>query len=75
MYFTINLAFSNYLELMPNMTDQLPINRGKTHSEQTLPVHLNVSHFDYALSSRPGKLKDFIHNYVQNTNCKEIFDL
>ena len=29
MYFTINLAFSNYLELMPNMTDQLPINRGK----------------------------------------------
>ena len=30
MYFTINLAFSNYLEVMPNMTDQIPINRGKT---------------------------------------------
>ena len=28
MYFTINLAFSNYLELMQNITDQLPINRG-----------------------------------------------
>ena len=35
MYFTINLAFSNYLELMLNMTDQLPINRGKTDFEQT----------------------------------------
>ena len=29
MYFTINLAFSNYLELIPYMTDQ-PINKGKT---------------------------------------------
>ena len=26
MYFTINLAFSNYLELMPNITDQLILN-------------------------------------------------
>ena len=37
MYFTINLAFSNYLELMPNITDQLTINRGKTNYEQPLP--------------------------------------
>ena len=29
MYFTINLAFSNYLELMPNITDQPTLNRGK----------------------------------------------
>ena len=34
MYFTINLAFSNYLELMPNITNQLTINRGKTNHEQ-----------------------------------------
>ena len=60
MYFTINLAFSNYLELMPNMTDQLPINRGKTDFEQTLPVHLNILNFDNSLSTRPGKLKEFI---------------
>ena len=45
MYFAINLAFSNYLELMPNMTDQLPINRGKTNFEQPLPVYLNISYF------------------------------
>ena len=75
MYFTINLAFSNYLELMPNITDQLPINRGKTNFEQPLPVYLNVSHFDNSLSNRPGKLKEFIQNYMQCTNNKEIFDL
>ena len=75
MYFTINLAFSNYLELMPNMTNQLPINRGKTDFEQPLPIYLNNSHFDNSLSNRPGKLKEFIQNYMQSTNNKEIFDL
>ena len=75
MYFTINLAFSNYLDLMPNMTDQLPINRGKSDFEQPLPIYLNISHFDNSLSDRPGKLKDFIHNYMQSTKNKEIFYL
>ena len=39
MYFTINLAFSNFLELIPNITDQLPINKGKTDFEQPLPIY------------------------------------
>ena len=52
MYFTINLAFSNYLELIPNMTDQLPINRGKTDFEQPLPIYLNNLHFDNSLSDQ-----------------------
>ena len=75
MYFTINLAFSNYLELMPNLTDQLTLNRGKTNHEQPLPVYLNISCYDNSLSDRPGKLKEFIHNYIQSTNNKEIFEL
>ena len=62
MYFTINVTFSNYIELMPNMTNQLPINRGKTDFEQPLPFYLNNSHFDNSLSNRPGKLKEFIQN-------------
>ena len=60
MYFTINLAFSNYLELIPNMTNQLPINKGKTDFEQPLPIYQNNLHFDNSLSGRPGKLKEFI---------------
>ena len=73
MYFTINLAFSNYLELMPNITDQLTLNRGKTNHEQPLPIYLNISRYDNLLSDRPGKLKEFIHNYIQSTSNKEIF--
>ena len=75
MYFTINLVFLNFLELMPNLTDQLNLNRGKTNHEQLLPVYLNISRYDNSLSDRPGKLKEFIHNYIQSTNNKEIFEL
>ena len=75
MYFTINLAFTNYLDLMPNIMEQLTLNRGKTSYEQPLPVHLNISHYDHSLSDGPGKLKERVHNYIQSTNNKEIFDL
>ena len=75
MYFTFNLPFSNYLELMLNITDQLTLNRGKTNHEQPLPIYLNISHYDNSLSNRPGKLKEFVHNYIQSTNNKEIFEL
>ena len=34
MYFTINLAFTNYLDLMPNLMEQLTLNRDKTGLEQ-----------------------------------------
>ena len=75
MYFTINLAFTNYLDLMPNIMEQLTLNRGKTSYEQPLLVYLNISHYDNSLSGEQGKLKEFIHNYIQSTNNKEIFDL
>ena len=64
MYFTINLAFTNYLDLMPNIMEQLTLNRDKTNYEQPLLVYLNISRFDNSLSNRPGKLKDFLHNYI-----------
>ena len=75
MYFTINLAFSNYLELMPNITDHLTLNRGKTNHEQPLPIYLNMSCYDNSLSDRQGKLKEFVCNYIQSTNNKDIFEL
>ena len=75
MYFTINLAFTNYLDLMPNIMEQLNLNRDKTNYEEPLPVYLNISCFDNSLSNRPGKLKDFMHNYICSTNNKEIFEL
>ena len=54
--------------------EHLTLNRHKTSYEQPLPVYLNISHFDNSLSNRPGKLKDFIHNYIQSTSDKEIFE-
>ena len=75
MYFTNNLAFSNYLELMPNITDQLTLNRGKTNHEQPLSIYLNISCYDDSLSYRPGKLKEIVCNYIQSTNNEEIFEL
>ena len=75
MYFTINLAFSNYLELMPNMTEHKTLNRDKMLREQPLPVYINILHYDTTLTDRTTKLKEFIHNYICSNNEKEIFDL
>ena len=35
MYFTINLAFTNYLDKLPNLTDSLPITKVRIKYEQT----------------------------------------
>ena len=40
MYFTINLAFTNYLDVLPNLTEPLTSIRDRTHYEQPLPIHL-----------------------------------
>ena len=70
MYFTINLAFTKYLDMLPNLTDSLPIIKDRTRYEQPLPLYLSVSHFDNFLRHR---LKDFMNGYINNV--KEIFDL
>ena len=74
MYFTINLTFTNNLDMFPNLTDSLTLIRDKTSYKQPLPIHLNVPHYDSSLNNRPTKLKDFLNNYIY-TNDKEIFNL
>ena len=46
MYFTINIAFTNYLDMLPNLTEPLPLIRDRTHHEQPLPIHLNIPYYD-----------------------------
>ena len=41
MYFTINLAFTNYLDMLPNQTDSLPIIKDRMRYEQPLPLNLS----------------------------------
>ena len=45
MYFTINLAFTNYLDILPNLTESLTLIRDRTHNEQPIPIHLNIPHY------------------------------
>ena len=75
MYFTINLALTNYLDVLPNLTEPLTLIRDRTHYKQPLPIHLKVPHYDNSLTNRPSKLKEFLDDYIQDTNDKEIFDL
>ena len=72
MYFMINLAFTNYLDMILNLTDSLPIIKDRSRYEQPLPLNLSIPHFDNSLRHRPTKLKDFMHSYISD---KEIFDL
>ena len=70
MYFTINMAFTNYLNMLPNITTPSLI-RDRTTYEQPLPINLTFPAFDTSLKGAPTKLKKFMHNYAK---CKEIFD-
>ena len=72
MHFTINLVFSNYLDMISNLTDSLLIIKDRTRYEQPLPLNLSIPHFDNSLRHRPTKLKDYMNSYI---NIKEIFDL
>ena len=38
-YFTINLAFTNYFNMLPNLTDSLPLIKDRTTYEQSLPLN------------------------------------
>ena len=62
MYFTINLAFTNYLDILPNVTESLPLIKDRTQYEQPLSVHLNILHYDNSLNYRPTRLRDFMTN-------------
>ena len=72
MYFTINMAFTNYLDMLPNLTNPSQLIKDRTTYEQPLPINLSIQDFDSSLQHTPTTLKDYMHNYARN---KEIFDL
>ena len=52
MYFTINTAFANYLDMFPNFTESLQILliQNRTTYTQILPINFNISGFDKTLA-------------------------
>ena len=73
MYFTINTALANYLEMFPNLTEslQLQLIKNRTTYEQILPVNLSISGSDKTLFHVSTNLKDFLNNYIRRN---KIFD-
>ena len=72
MYFTINMAFANYLDMFPNLTNSFPLIKDRTMYAQPLPVNLSIPDFDKSLQHVPTNLKNFMQDYAKS---KEIFDL
>ena len=73
MSFTINLAFTDYLDMFPNLMKPLTLTRDRTRYEQPLPVHLNISHYDNSWTNRPSKLTEFLHDYIQSNQWQTNF--
>ena len=71
MYFTGNLAFTNYINQF-NLTEELeaPIFTNKTTSEDTLPIFLNKTTIDDTLFSAPLTLKEYVNQYKYDS---EVF--
>ena len=69
MYFTINMAFTNYCDMLPNSTNPLQLIKDRTTYEQPLPIYLNIPNFDSSLPHAPTNLKSFMNDYARN---KEI---
>ena len=65
MYFTINMAFTNYLNVLPNLTIPSLI-RDRTIYEQPLPVNLTFPNFDSSLKEAPTKLKVSCYTYAKH---------
>ena len=63
MYFTINMAFTNYLNILPNLTIPSLI-RDRTTCEQPLPVNLTFPVFENSLKDAPTNLKSFMCSYI-----------
>ena len=74
MYFTVNTAFANYLDMFPSLTESLEFPKIKNRAtfEQTLSISLNISKFDKTLLTASTNLRQFISSY---TSQKESFDL
>ena len=66
MYFTVNMAFANYLDMFPNLTDSFPLIKDRTTYEQPLPINISIPDLDRSLLHAPTNLKNFVQDYAKN---------
>ena len=65
MYFTVNLAFVDYLEQL-NETIATPISRNWTSAKQPIPISLDLFQVSSKLIHMPIMLKDFMEQCQEN---------
>ena len=56
-YFILDMAFANYLDMFPNLTDSFPLIKDRTMYKQPLPINLSIPYFDRSLLHAPTNLK------------------
>ena len=66
------MAFTNYLDMFPNLTNLLSLIKDRTTYEHPLPINLIFPVFDNSLKQATTNLKNFMQDCAKN---KEIFDL
>ena len=67
MYFTVNLAFVNYLDQL-NETINIPIERNWTYQMQVLPISIVAFNISSSLLQAPKTLKEFVNQYKKGQN-------
>ena len=58
MYFTINMAFANYLDMFSNLSDSFQLIKDRTTYEQPFPINLSIPDFDRSLLHEPTNPKN-----------------
>ena len=71
MYFTVNLAFVDYLDQLKETIDTLVI-RNWTNQEQILPIALKSFEINSSLLQAPKTLKEYVNQYKEK---KKLLDL
>ena len=71
MYFTVNLAFVNYLDQLKETTD-MPVIRNWTNQEQILPITLESFQINSSLLQAPKMLKKYVNQYREKRKLMDI---
>ena len=70
MYFTVNLAFVNYLDQLIETID-IPIKRNWTHQMQVLPISIEAFNINSSLLQAPKTLKEFCKSVQRKEKTDE----
>ena len=71
MYFTVNVAFANYLDQLEETID-VPIERNWMHQMHILPISIEPFQMNQNLLQAPKTLKEYINQYQENRKCINV---